>query len=246
MRTIVITDIHGCYEEFVELLEVLEYKRGVDRLVLMGDYIDRGKQSLQVLELVMELSEVENVIVLGGNHEDMFLSWLDNPIFEREDIYFQNGGLKTVENFCKPYGVYGKTARTKQIIKRYYQKHIEFIRNLPDYFEDEKHIFVHAGVNLVYADWKNSSKQEFRWIRDMFWFQPNETGKKIIFGHTPTWFLHSDARLGEPKESHDVWMSKNKDRMCLDGGCVFGGKLHALEIDHDTGEYYIHSVEKHK
>ena len=82
MRTIVIGDVHGCYNELKELVLTLEtegeYRKGIDKLVFLGDYIDRGSDSRLVIEFIRNLQkENDNVIALMGNHEDMLLDYLD-------------------------------------------------------------------------------------------------------------------------------------------------------------------------
>ncbi|CAG9620321.1 metallophosphoesterase family protein [Sutcliffiella rhizosphaerae] len=228
MRTIVISDIHGCYDEFCELLEQKSYQRGKDSLILLGDYMDRGEKSLEVLELVMELSECENVIVLGGNHEDIFLDWLAEPGYDPQSRLFRNGGMKTVESFCNPYNVSGENPLAKETILKHYPKHIEFLKSLPNYYEDSQYIYVHAGVDLSLKDWKETSRWDFRWLREKFWEQQNNTGKTIIFGHTPTPHLHKHPTFGTSTSNNDIWYHQDQDRICIDGGCVYGGKLNAL------------------
>lgn len=71
MRTIVIGDIHGCLEEFNELLELIEFKRGNDRLVLLGDLVDRGPDPVGVVRLARVLG-AESVL---GNHEEKHLRY---------------------------------------------------------------------------------------------------------------------------------------------------------------------------
>jgi serine/threonine protein phosphatase 1 len=71
-RTIVISDIHCYYYTFVSLLEQIEYVPDVDRLILLGDYVDGGKFSRQVIDLVRQLVESHGAKVIGGNHDDMF------------------------------------------------------------------------------------------------------------------------------------------------------------------------------
>ena len=70
-RTIAIGDIHGCVEEFAQLVKEVEYKRGEDRLLLLGDLIDRGPDPAGVVRLAQEL-DAESVL---GNHEEKALRW---------------------------------------------------------------------------------------------------------------------------------------------------------------------------
>lgn len=235
-RTLVISDIHGCYDEFVALLEKSHYAPEQDLLVVLGDMIDRGKQSKQVVELVMDLVEYKGAIALGGNHEDEFISWLEGE-FNPEHRFLRIGGKKTVESYCKPHDVYGNGTKSRRAIHKFYSQHFSFIKNLPDYYEDEQHIFVHAGIDPEIKNWKKSSREQMRWIRDEFINGVNDTGKTIIFGHTPTNFLHKS----KDAQNTNVWFSTD-NKIGIDGGCSMGGQLHCLCIE--DGSYQVFSVTK--
>lgn len=237
-RTLVIADIHGCYKEFLALLEKAAYQPEKDRLIILGDMIDRGKQSLEVVEHIMALKQTHDVIVIGGNHEELFCNWYEES-FNREHIYVKNGGWKTIHSYCKPFGVYGKVPATKLVFQRHYSEHVAFFKNLPDYFEDEAAIYVHAGIDLTLQDWHLTPKETFRWIREDFWNKANNTGKIIVFGHTPTCFLHEESGI----KSFAIWQSED-GKVGIDGGCSMGGKLHALCLE-DTG-LSVFSVDKIK
>lgn len=81
MRTIVVGDIHGCIDEFKELMRLVSFKPSVDRLVLLGDLIDRGPDSVGVVRMAREL-RAESVL---GNHEDWYLR------FRRRELEVRNG-----------------------------------------------------------------------------------------------------------------------------------------------------------
>lgn len=102
------------------------------------------------------------------------------------------------------------------------------------YHETDTHIFVHAGIDPFKQSWKETSNQDFIWIREMFYKQPNmNTDKRVIFGHTPALHLHN---------SSEIWFSENGDKIGIDGACAYGKQLNCLEI---SNEYYIcHSVQK--
>ena len=100
MRTIVIGDIHGCYDELKDLMETLEeeyeYRRGIDKLVFLGDYIDRGNNSRLVIEFIRNLQENnDNVIALMGNHEDMLLNYYKGI----DDSWTFNGHNETLKSY---------------------------------------------------------------------------------------------------------------------------------------------------
>lgn len=224
MELFVVGDVHGSFDKLTELLT--NWNPLKEQLILLGDLIDRGPKSMEVVRLVMELNEKYGAISLGGNHEDVFLDWLEDPL--ETDFYYNIGGRETINSFFKS----NVTDTTEPItlantIKKNHSREVEFLRNLPDFFESEDYIFVHAGLNLMLLDWKNSNNKDFRWSRAQFTHVKNETGKKIVFGHTRTCLLNDD-------KSHDIWISPCGSKIGIDGACVFGGLLHGLKISGDT------------
>jgi len=217
MKTIVISDIHGCYNELKELLFELEtsgeYNKNTDKLVFLGDYIDRGEDSRKVIELVRSLQENnDNVIALMGNHEDMMLDYYRNG--ERNWLF--NGGYNTIDSY---HGF------DKQL-----EDDMMWIRTLPLYHEDEHFIYVHAGVD-VYKPIEEQDKETLLWIREPFIYTTKEYHKTVVFGHTPTLTLND---ISKPVYT----FAYNID---IDTGCVFGGALTALIIEDDevNGFYQV-------
>ena len=92
-----IGDIHGMAGNLEELLDIIPYDPAEDRLVFLGDYVDRGPESRRVIEMLWRLrSKTENVVFLMGNHEQMFLDFLNgaDPLH-----YFWNCGKATLESY---------------------------------------------------------------------------------------------------------------------------------------------------
>lgn len=219
-----IGDIHGDYLTFVELLKDYDHKR--HQLVLMGDLADRGPRSKECLQLGKRLVEEEDAIYLKGNHEDILLNFLKEPE-ERYDNYLRNGGSNTINSLIHQ----GATAEYSPLemsilIQSYHEELIEFLQALPLYYEWHDYLFVHAGVDLTKADWRQTSPQDFVWIREPFHQGENKTGKTIVFGHTITPFLHGD------NQTTDLWLSDNK--IGIDGGGIYGGSVHGV-IFNQTG-----------
>ena len=208
-RRIVISDIHGCALTFRRLLhEVIDFRRD-DRLFLLGDTIDRGPSSKEVIDYIVSLQEDGfQVRPLRGNHEDMFLrSCSDKNFF---NLWMLNGGRATLENFgvedsrCVP-----NTYR--QLIAEW-----PFFIALPDY------ILVHGGLNFTAAD-PFADQEAMLWSRDEFVDTARIGGRKLIGGHTPVGI-------------DDVRRSLVTDRIMLDNGCVYKGmpglgRLVALDLD---------------
>lgn len=230
-----ISDIHGCYDEFNKLLGMVNYSSATDQLILLGDYIDRGKDSLKVLEFVRELNFKYGAIALRGNHDQMLLDWLKNPIQYLYN-YMQNGGMETIksfipgaENHIMCWDTYNQWANE---IKLAYWEEIDFLSDLDYYHEDEKHIYVHAGINVNLSDWKNTSKEDFIWIREPFLKNNHQHDKTVIHGHTPCVNLHGKS---------DIFYGDKK--IGIDGACAYGHQLNCLEITEEGyKEYHINKI----
>lgn len=223
-KAFVVSDIHGCYDQFFNVLDNWDKEM---QLVILGDLIDRGDKSLEVVQYVMELKNTygDKVVCLKGNHEDMFLSFLDSP-FEYGELFFANGGARTAFSFVDDEYLMFKSyeERARQIKEK--KKEVEFLRNLDLYFEFGEVLFVHAGINPLLKDWQFTSEADFMWTRNMI-YHKNETGLTIVFGHTPTQMIHENT------DNNDIWVSKDKSYICIDGGCVFKGQMNAIVINED-------------
>ncbi|MFC0211381.1 metallophosphoesterase [Paenibacillus chartarius] len=163
IRTIVISDFHGYNRTFEVLLSLTGYNPVCDKLVLLGDYVDGGPASLELVMRVRQLTENPNVKAIGGNHDDMFLRWLDK----------------------KEYPFLKYTS---------YSEEINFLRKLPNYWEDDRLIYVHGGIDPTQNDWKLTLNKIFRWIRERFHRNDGKlpTNKTIVFGHEICSRLHKD------------------------------------------------------
>ncbi|HGF7632967.1 TPA: serine/threonine protein phosphatase, partial [Enterococcus faecium] len=113
--------------------------------------------------------------------------------------------------------------------KKNNDKLIEFLTYLPNFYEWNDYIFVHAGVNLKINNWKDTSIRDFMWIREDFHFTPNRLNKTIVFGHTETKILNKNNK-------YDIWINDNK--IGIDGGAVYGGYLYGVILDvHGIQDY---------
>lgn len=207
-RIIVISDIHGCYKELKKLIGMLEssgeYVKNTDTLIFLGDYIDRGPDSKKVISFVRELqNESENVIPLMGNHEKMCVDYFEDG----DSCWTFNGKRTTVSS-------YGSISALSD--------DVEWMKSLPIYYENDKFIFVHAGINPDVPLEENTS-YDLLWERDGFLYNTSEFDKKVIFGHTPSLFYNES----------DLPYETIGGNIGIDTGCVFSGKLTALIIEED-------------
>ncbi len=166
-RILAISDIHGCYETFLELLDRLQLKKS-DQLYLLGDFINRGPGSRQVIDTIMALQEKKyKVQAIKGNHEELLLE-------SNQSRYDYPGRLETVESFGIDHLV---------DLDSKYQL---WFQQLPNYVENDAYIFVHAGLDFSTLN-PLDEQYQMLWIRD--WYKGinyNWLGeRKIIHGHTP-------------------------------------------------------------
>lgn len=236
-RILAISDIHGCYDEFNRLLEKVKYDSSQDQLILVGDYVDRGKDNLRTLEMVKKLVDEGSAIALRGNHDQMFLDYVTRPyIYDNVFNYLRNGGDATLRNMIKDFDSYqwhdeSYVSWATDIITEY-EDLIDFVNKLPYYHKIDNYVFVHAGVNPYLKNWENTDQDEMIWIRERFLKSDLPYEETFIHGHTPTINLHG---------KHDIFFNNNK--IGIDGACVYGGQLNCLEIK--DGEYKQYSISKY-
>ncbi|MGH7830167.1 MAG: metallophosphoesterase family protein [Candidatus Binatia bacterium] len=209
MRSYVVGDIHGCSEELACLLESLPLEPG-DRVVFLGDYVDRGPDSKGVISYLLEWQRSGDweVIFLKGNHEDMYLSYLGFP-GKYGQMFLFNGGGATLASYGIP-----RRHSPEEIRSRMPQDHLEFLKGLKSYYLMEPFLCVHAGINPR-KSLDDQADEELLWIRDEFILNPHPLPYTVLFGHTPQQevLFHLPYKIG------------------LDTGLVFGNALSCLEVE---------------
>jgi len=231
-RYLVISDIHGELAKLEELLRLAAYNPEEDRLILLGDYVDRGPDAKGVLEKVIRLKE-QGAIVLKGNHEDMMVKAMngDQHIWNRWTKV--NGGEQTLNSYgitlpLEPAEVGGEEAMLGLGACADLDQHVEFIAGLAVYYETEEYIFVHGGVHPS-TPLAETDPYLLLWIRDEF--HNGYAGEKpVIFGHTSTDTFHGTGK-------YDVYFGSNHI-IGIDGGAVYGGRLNCLELP-SRKVYYV-------
>jgi serine/threonine protein phosphatase 1 len=199
-RTIAIGDIHGCPLALEAILRAIELQAD-DTIVGIGDYVDRGPDSRGVLDRLLRLRSECRLVPLMGNHELMLLDALERGV--AESGWLVCGGKETLLS-------YG--GRLENIPA----EHVEFLRSLLPYYENETHFFVHANYQ---SDVPLSEQPDFlRYWEHLHWNTPppHEGGKRAVVGHT-------SQRCGEILDLGHV--------VCIDTFCHGGGWLTALDVD---------------
>jgi len=209
-RLFAIGDIHGCYDAFRILVEQKIQIKKSDKIILLGDYIDRGPHSKEVIDYIIDLQNKGfDIVPLLGNHEAMLLDAFYKD--ERLPLWIQNGRYETLKSF----GI----SSLKNLASRY----IEFFSGLPYYFVFEEYLFVHAGFN-------DEISNPFEDLYHMIWEcrekyrHPSLKDKTVIHGHRPIFVANCKENV---QRSNKV--------INLDTGCIYAdyagyGTLTALEI----------------
>ena len=190
-RIYAIGDVHGCYDLLQQLeAQIVADAEGApgDKLIVMlGDLIDRGPASAQVIDHVLARPPAGfERICLKGNHEAMMLAFIRDP--RRGAVWLDNGGRETLLS----YGLHSDTllrgvaprVLENLIASHIPDEHIEFLERLPVLLDTPEAIFVHAGlrpgVRLEAQD-----DDELIWFRDNYENDYAEFGRPVVHGHTP-------------------------------------------------------------
>lgn len=180
-RWLAVGDIHGCLAQLIELMALVK-PTSADRVVFLGDYVDRGPASAGVIEYLIEFAVAfPETVFLRGNHEQMFLDYLDG---QNPAMFLINGGRQTLDSY--------RDRRMWPIPS----SHRRFLDSLGHYFESDHHIFVHAGLRpgIPLAE---QADFDMLWIRHEFLESDFDWGKPVVFGHTPRKEpLLGDHRIG--------------------------------------------------
>lgn len=204
-RRLVITDIHGCANTFIKLVEKIGLNEN-DQLFLLGDFINRGPRSKELLDFIMMLTdEGYSIYPLMGNHEETVLHIIQNKP-EQLKLLLKSRNSANLLN------------KHKRFRKRFFR----FIRALPYYYELDDFYLVHAGFDLK-QEKPFTDTHAMAWVRN-FSLEKKLNKKRVIFGHTPT-------KLSKISASIDA----NAKSICLDNGCshTYLGKEYGRLICYD-------------
>jgi serine/threonine protein phosphatase 1 len=184
--TYAIADLHGRFDLLCRAIDLIEADAGEagGTFIVLGDFVDRGPMSRQIIDLLMAGPQLPNWrwIVLQGNHEDIMLQALANPELLR--WWFSNGGMQTLHSYGYEQGGHH--------LPDIPAEHLRWLMKLPVTHEDDLRIFVHAGV--PYSQPVAEAKREtLQWMlypgdvdSDDAEFHLDErhiSGKHIVHGH---------------------------------------------------------------
>lgn len=211
-RRILITDIHACYHSFKRLLEEKVALKKDDHLYLLGDYINKGPYSKEVLDYLIQLREHGcRLQMLRGNHEQELLGVYDGT--KSLDSFLSKGGASLLRNFSIQH------PQELPLVYIRFCRELKYFIALPDY------LLVHAGFDFSKQN-PLIDAEEMLTIRDYEVDTAKTNGRPVLHGHTPT-DLAKILRSLEQRESLHY---------SLDAGCAYPDNprqahLLALELD---------------
>jgi serine/threonine protein phosphatase 1 len=201
--TYVIGDIHGRLNLLDQLLRDIPWSPARDKIVFLGDLIDRGPEAPGVVSRLIDLkAKNPNIVVLRGNHEQMLLDCLYTG--DLQWLVPENGGLQTVREYGMDPADLDDIADIKIPAE-----HLTFFKSLPFYHEDPQAIYVHAGL-LPGIAVSETPHEVLIWSRNQHFYNGYD-GKLCFFGHTPTQLL---ARAGRVRK-FGIYINGG-----VKGGCV--------------------------
>ncbi len=221
--TYAVGDLHGYDDLFERMLDRIrvdaELAGEKPRLVLLGDYVDRGPASRQVIERILRLRDASwcDLVALKGNHEEALLRFLTEPDFG--DTWREWGGGAT----CASYGVayMANSAAIWEEVRDAFARaippeQVAALRGLPVSFQAGDYLFVHAGVNPD-RPLDEQDGETFMYIRGRFLRSEKACDYVVVHGHTPV-----------PEPENLEW------RIGVDTGIYFTGVLTAVRLLGET------------
>lgn len=255
MSLLLISDPHGFYSEVRRSIDPM-MEMG-DKLVILGDILDRGQEAVALCDFLMELYEMNKLILIKGNHEELFIDCLSeiehghlgsiatSSQHKRNgtlNTMFQLAKMSTAEALCYP----------KELVRRV--KDSDFYKTLlpacVDYYETDKYILTHGwipcktefvGLDTVYSynpSWRDASPEEWhraRWLNGMDMaheYQITEPNKTIICGHFHTSYGHAkiEKRCEEFGPNADFSPFFAEGIIAIDGCTSYSGMVNCISI----------------
>lgn len=221
--TYVMSDLHGCYDLYLQMLSHIGFS-AEDHLYVLGDVLDRGDKSIALLT---DLCSRPNATLLLGNHEWMGRYVMarpedTDPLSERKrDHWFLNGGEVTLRQFL------ALSEGDRELI-------LTYLNALPTHetlsVGDKTFVLVHAGLNPLKSleDLWRVPEYDLVWLRPDL-SQPAFPAESVftVFGHTPTKLLTGKWEIA--RENRNI---------CIDCGAAYGGHLACLRLE-DLREFYL-------
>lgn len=244
-RIICIGDVHGCLDELKQLIEKVNYDQNYDRLILVGDLVDRGLYSIETVSYVQE----NGFECVAGNHDNKFVRYNHHEIKKVEA--HKHG--KTYKNPMR------LSAEKKETYNALSKSNLKWLSSLPDFIfcEDENLLIVHAGVQPgldplgqkgnVYRHCRYVDNETYNLVNldTSTYTQPYGTSHwsdlydgtiNIVYGH----------QVFDKEKPYETENFNGAKTFGIDTGCCFGGNLTALIFEDDGRSFHYEQVKAAK
>lgn len=271
MKYYVVSDVHSFYTELEAALKEKGFFECKEphKLIICGDLFDRGPQSVEMQDFIVELLKKNEVILVRGNHEDLMIELLNDAEYCFEtDIKFShhwhNGTVRTLYDLT---GMNIKKNTPNDMVSK--------MRNMPyckmilpamvDYYETANYIFVHGWIPSLYIisyglkyystypHWRNATKKQWksaRWINGMEAFSRGikEDGKTIVCGHWHcSWGHHFlEGQGGEFGKDCNFEPFYDEGIIAIDACTAISKKVNCIVLDDEPVNSLEKCVEKNK
>lgn len=209
-RRLIISDVHGFYDAMVGALKDAKYNPDSDSLICLGDMINRGPKSREVIRFMRHYADK----VILGNHETGLPLWLMGKI--DDEAWFGMGGEETANSYSK------RADGAEQLAKD-----AEWISTLEILHEDKDFYYVHAGLNSKRPLDAQSPEDTLWGQHKEFYKKPHRFNKTVIHGHMPVRHLYrwNNINVDEGNAIH------YHNKIGIDGGSIAGGYVFVYDAD---------------
>lgn len=240
-QTWIFGDVHGEYDKLLEILALAPIQKG-DRIISLGDLVDRGPKSFEIIDHLIKMKNDYEMIFIKGNHDDCFYQGLLNGNY----LLYNQGCKETLQSYiknCNPdRELVSKMSgvSTDFCLEDIPVSHYDFFKNQLLYYIDEEHnCFVHGGFDRHHLIKDQAYEADLIWDRDLWMaalsysqmknneyaFKMKDKFKEVFIGHTPTVYYN----LTKPMQAANIWN--------LDTGCGKGDYPLTI-MNLQTKEYY--------
>lgn len=251
MKYYVVSDIHGFYSKFHSALENAGFFADTEphKLVVLGDLFDRGREARMLQSFILERMEKDEVILIRGNHEDLFvdlvttdcgMAYRHHKLNGTYDTALQLTGFDAQEAFARCAAFADAAQKTP-----FYQ---QILPVMVDYFETKHYVFVHGwipchaadGEYRPHSDWRAASPFEWqraRWYNGMDAIRGTTEEKTIVCGHWHASYGHAryEGKGGEFDEGADFSPYYAPGIIAVDGCTAYSGLVNIVVLEDEPG-----------
>lgn len=250
----VTSDIHGYFTLFKNELDKQGFNPNRDKLIICGDLLDRGYEPRELIDYLLSLPK-ENLILIRGNHEDLFDNCLEELVEDKipSSHHVSNGTLMSIRSLVGDRAILNGD-RKLLLNQPYIRKFKELESRMVDYYEVDKYIFVHGFIPCISNDfltyyqqnktlgynenWRQASETDWshaRWVNgidSIIKHKLNKTNKTIVCGHwhcSHAWNLVKNTPEFGEEAVFNPYISK--DLIALDACTAYSGKVNIVKLE---------------